>query len=121
MDNDLSVAFTRDIRLLTAAQYKYVFTDAQRFGNHCFTLLVRKNTVSHPRLGLAIAKKSAKRAVDRNRIKRIIRESFRHLQHDLPNIDVVIMCRPAAVDLTCKKMRKQLDRQWSYICRKLQT
>jgi ribonuclease P protein component len=121
MRNDLSVAFKRDIRLLTAANYTYVFTDAQRFGNHCFTLLVRKNTTSHARLGLAIAKKSAKRAVDRNRIKRIIRESFRHLQHDLPNIDVVIMCRPAAIDLSSKKMRKQLDRQWSYICRKIQT
>ena len=121
MNNDLSVAFTRDLRLITAAQYQYVFSDARRFGNHCFTFLIRENTISHARLGLAIAKKSAKRAVDRNRIKRVIRESFRHLQHDLPNIDVVIMCRPAAVDLNSKKMRKQLDRQWAYICRKVQT
>jgi len=120
MSNDLPVAFTRELRLLTAAQYKYVFSDAQRFGNHCFTLLVRKNTTTHARLGLAIAKKSAKRAVDRNRIKRVIRESFRHLQHDLPNIDVVIMCRNTAVGLSRKKMRKQLDHQWSYICRKMQ-
>jgi ribonuclease P protein component len=119
MSNDLSASFAQELRLLSAAQYKYVFSDAKRFGNHCFTLLLRENEIDHARLGLAIAKKSAKRAVDRNRIKRVIRESFRHLQHELPNIDVVILCRPAAVALSSKKMRKQLDKQFAYICRKL--
>ena len=120
MSNNLSASFTRELRLLDAAQYKYVFAKARRFGNRSFTLLVRKNEEEHARLGLAIAKKSAKRAVDRNRIKRIIRESFRHTQHQLPNIDVVIMCRPSAVALTKAEIRQQLDQQWSYISRKLQ-
>ena len=70
-------------------------------------------------MGLAIAKKAVKRAVDRNRIKRIIRESFRHVQHDLPNIDVVIMCRTSAVALEKVEIRQQFDKQWSYISRKM--
>jgi len=115
----VSASFTRELRLLDATQYKYVFAKARRFGNQNFTLLVRVNEESHARMGLAIAKKAVKRAVDRNRIKRIIRESFRHMQYDLPNIDVVIMCRPSAVPLKKEEIRQQFDKQWSYINRKL--
>ena len=119
MSQTSSASFTRELRLLDAAQYKYVFTKARRFGNQNFTLLVRENEEDHARMGLAIAKKAVKRAVDRNRIKRIIRESFRHVQHDLPNIDVVIMCRSSAVPLTKEQIRQQFDKQWSYISKKL--
>lgn len=114
-----SASFSRELRLLDAKQYKYVFSKARRFGNNNFTLLVRFNAEEHPRLGLAIAKKAVKRATDRNRIKRIIRESFRHMQHDLPNIDVVVMCRTSAASLDKAAMRHQLDKQWSYISRKM--
>ena len=112
-------AFQRDLRLLTAKQYSHVFSDARRFGNHAFTLLVRVNDQAHPRLGLAIAKKSAKRAVDRNRIKRLLRESFRKKQHQLPPIDIIAMCRPAAVKLTNDQILEQLEKQWLYMQKKL--
>jgi ribonuclease P protein component len=115
----LSASFTRELRLLDAKQYKYVFAKAKRFGNNNFTLLVRLNKEEHARMGLAIAKKAVKRAVDRNRIKRIIRESFRLVQHDLPNIDVVIMCRTSATALDKTEIRHQFDKQWSYISRKM--
>jgi ribonuclease P protein component len=113
-----SVSFQAELRLLDAAQYKYVFAGARRFGNRNFTILVRKNEVSHARLGLAIAKKAVKRAVDRNRIKRMIRESFRHMQVDLPKIDIIVMCRTSAARLSKAEMKQQLDQQWSYISRK---
>ncbi len=119
MNQLLSASFTRELRLLNAKQYKYVFAKAKRFGNNNFTLLVRVNNEGHARMGLAIAKKAVKRAVDRNRIKRIIRESFRHMQYDLPSIDVVIMCRSSAVALEKKEIRRQFDKQWSYISRKM--
>ena len=111
--------FPREVRLLSAKQYSYVFADARRFGNQSFTLLVRLNDQSHPRLGLAIAKKSAKRAVDRNRIKRLLRESFRNKQHQLPPIDIIAMCRPVAVQLSNKQILSQLEKQWCYMQKKL--
>jgi ribonuclease P protein component len=119
LSQTLSASFTRELRLLDAADYKYVFAKSRRFGNQNFTLLVRVNQEDHARMGLAIAKKAVKRAVDRNRIKRMIRESFRHVQHDLPNIDVVIMCRSSAIALEKADIRQQFDKQWSYISRKL--
>ena len=111
-------SFSRDLRLLSAESYKNVFARAQRFGNHSFTVLVRTNDLSHPRLGLAISKKCAKRAVDRNRIKRIFRESFRNHQHKLPNVDIIAMCKPNAVALNKGEMRKQIDTQWYFIKKK---
>lgn len=111
--------FPRAFRLLTAKQYSHVFANARRFGNQSFTLLVRLNDQHHPRLGLAIAKKSAKRAVDRNRIKRLLRESFRNRQQQLPSIDIIAMCRPSAVQLTNEQILQQVEQQWRYIEKKL--
>jgi ribonuclease P protein component len=42
------------------------------------------------RLGLIIGKRQAKRAVDRNRIKRALRESFRTRYRVLPPLDIVV-------------------------------
>jgi len=113
-------SFSRDYRLSNAADYQYVFADARRFGNANFTLLVRANSLGHPRLGLAIAKKSVRLAVNRNRIKRLIRESFRHEISDLPSIDIIAMCRTSAVELPSPEIRTQLETQWRYIRKKLQ-
>ncbi|RVU83687.1 ribonuclease P protein component [Leucothrix sargassi] len=112
--------FSRKLRLTKAEDYEYVFANAKRFGNHNFTLLVRKNNLGHARLGLAIAKKSVKLASDRNRIKRLIRENFRHELSSLPPVDIIAMCRRGAVELPNHEISAQLDTQWRYIRRKIQ-
>lgn len=117
-EEDVDLCFGRKLRLLTAEDYKNVFAGAQRFGNYSFTLLARKNELEYPRLGLAISKKSAKRAVDRNRLKRIIRESFRINQHKLPCVDIIAMCKPSAVKLDKLEVREQIDKQWYFIRKK---
>ena len=113
-------SFGQAYRLLCAEDYQYVFDDARRFGNRNFTLLVRKNKLDHARLGLAISKKNVKRAVDRNRIKRLMRETFRHERDELPSIDIIAMCRTGAVELPSHEIRAQLESQWRYIRKKLQ-
>lgn len=86
-----------------------MFADPTRYANRHFTLLIRRRTTGPARLGLAISKKQAKRAVDRNRLKRLIRESFRHRQHQMPTLDVVAMARRAAVAADCETLRESLD------------
>lgn len=108
----------RDLKLLNAESYKFVFSDSQRFGNRSLTVLARKNNLEHPRLGLAISKKCAKRAVDRNRIKRLFRESFRLNQHTLPNVDIVAMCKPSILSLDNAEMQKQIETQWRFMRKK---
>jgi ribonuclease P protein component len=109
---------SRSLRLLKADNYSFVFDKAERFGNYSFTVLARANGLKHPRLGLAISKKCAKRAVDRNRIKRLFRESFRINQHKLPSVDIIAMCKPSAIKLSNHEMQQQIERQWHFMRKK---
>ena len=102
-------SFPRSARLLTAADYACVFKKNQRFSDRYWTVLVHAdNTIPH-KLGLAIAKKRAKRAVDRNKIKRIARESFRAHQHQLTGLQMVVMNRDAATKETTMALRRSMD------------
>jgi ribonuclease P protein component len=79
-----------------------VLEHPQRQADRYFTVLIQTQPPSASadpgaRLGLAISKRSAPRAVDRNRIKRLIRESFRAHKAALPSVDLVVMCRRAAI------------------------
>ncbi|WP_221774916.1 ribonuclease P protein component, partial [Citrobacter braakii] len=56
-------------------------------------ILARENGLDHPRLGLVIGKKSVKLAVQRNRLKRLMRDSFRLNQKMLAGLDIVIVAR----------------------------
>ena len=63
------------------------------------------------RLGMAVSRKAVPRAVDRNRIKRLVRESFRHTS-ELPNMDIVVIARPAARGADSSTLRTSLERHW---------
>jgi len=52
------------------------------------------NALGHCRIGLAVGRKVG-HAPRRNRIKRLLREAFRHVQHDLPShLDLVVVVSP---------------------------
>ena len=86
--------FQRSKRLLTAKEYSAVFEKNRNSRDRQFLILARKQKgQTVPRLGLAISKKHLKRAHDRNRVKRIVRESFRLHQVQLAGLDIVVMTR----------------------------
>ncbi|MDT8409040.1 MAG: ribonuclease P protein component [Wenzhouxiangellaceae bacterium] len=66
-----------------------------------------------PRIGLAIAKRVARRAVDRNRIRRQARETFRLHRHHLPAEDFVVLAKPAAADADKPQLRQALNQLWN--------
>lgn len=106
----MEASFSSERRLLTAANYSQVFDNSCcKAGDDSFLLLARLNNLNHARLGLVIAKKKLKLAVDRNRVKRISRESFRTLQSELSGIDVIVLCRSGVVRLDKKEIRRRLD------------
>jgi ribonuclease P protein component len=107
-----NLGFSPKLRLITAAQYKQVFANPTRSSDAYFTLLAIGNQLEHPRLGLAIAKKQIKRAVDRNYLKRIARESFRLQQHQIAPLDIVVLARKEAAQMPADKLRRSLERHW---------
>lgn len=83
----------RAARLRQASEFQALRTSSGRLGGRCFLVRYRPNGLGQARLGLAISKRVSKLAVERNRLKRLLRESFRHARTALPAVDVVVMAR----------------------------
>lgn len=110
--------FNRESRLLTPDHFKNVFDNAIRFSSQHFTILITQNPNDNNRLGLAIAKKRVKLAVQRNRIKRLLRESFRTNQDKLPSIDMVVMVKSGIDKLDNQEIDQQIKSLWRKINRR---
>jgi len=66
------------------------------------------NGLNHPRLGLVVSKKTAKRAHERNYMKRVIRDWFRLNKNSLPPHDFVVRVRLAFNRQNAAEARNQL-------------
>ncbi|ACA31823.1 ribonuclease P protein component [Histophilus somni] len=108
----VKLGFSRELRLLTPSHFKCVFQKPLRVSTPEITILARKNNLEHSRLGLTVAKKHLKRAHDRNRVKRISRESFRLLQGQLANYDFVIITKKGIGNLDNQQLFQTLDKLW---------
>ncbi|MEW5057447.1 ribonuclease P protein component [Cycloclasticus sp. 46_83_sub15_T18] len=105
-------AFTKSDRLNTAVEYSNVFKGAKKSSDSIFTVLAKKNDHSGARLGLAIAKKSVKKANQRNCIKRIVRETFRREKESLSDYDFVVLCRHKAAQANKEELARAIKRHW---------
>jgi len=77
--------FDKSLRLLNAGDYQAVFDQSRlKVSTAELLFLANANGLDHPRLGLVVAKKNVRLAAQRNRLKRIVRESFRMQQSRLP-------------------------------------
>ena len=110
-----SRSFPRSTRLLTPNDFKRVFKKARKLNYREFTVYICRNGMDNPRLGLAVSKKAAKKAVSRNLIKRVIRESFRLNQVQLRGWDLVFVAKPPAKDLTSAQLHHLLLTIWKRI------
>ena len=95
--------------MLTAGDYSQVFKQNKRYSDNFWTILVRREESRPARLGLAIAKKRAKRAVDRNKLKRVVREAFRYQQSTLAGLEMVVMNRDSATKASAAELRVSID------------
>jgi ribonuclease P protein component len=102
----------RDARVRRAGDFAALRQASGRLGGRCFSVRWRPNGLDHARLGLAISKRVSKRSVERNRIKRLVRESFRRTRFELPPIDLVVMAREAAAGVSGAELLVELDALW---------
>jgi ribonuclease P protein component len=116
--------FSRELRLLTPTHFEYVFNNAIPSVSPQLTLLARYNNSDNPRLGITLAKKRVKHAHDRNRLKRVIRESFRLQRQSFPNIDIVVVGKTGLDKLSNQELFSLLSKLWKKLasrCEKSQS
>ena len=104
--------FGPELRLRRRKDFERVLSGGARLNVDAVTVVVRPNGVRHPRLGLAVPRRAAPRAVARHRLKRQIRESFRHNAERLHGLDVVVLVRPSADKMSSTCFRGLLARAW---------
>lgn len=111
-----SFTFQPECRLLKAAEFKAVFDHAMyKVHQPGFMLLaIQRSADESPqsRIGIVVAKRKIKRAHERNRFKRLTRESFRLHQQQLPALDIVIMAKQGADCIENPNMHQELQTAW---------
>lgn len=105
--------FTRRNRLVKSSEFQSVFDNkTQRLNRGGLSILARCNQLDFARIGIVVSSRVARRAVVRNRIKRVVRESFRLQQSRLTGWDIVVIARPDAVKQTNKDLFASLEGHW---------
>ena len=104
--------FCKSQRLIRPEEFQAVFTSSRRSRDDVVLVLIRKNTLGLARLGMAVSMKHAQNAVERNRIKRIIRESFRCNQNNLKGLDIVVVSYKPIAGKSNRELRTSLDKHF---------
>ena len=113
--------FSRQSRLLKPAQFRLVFQRPIRSFDDYFRVMARANGIQQHRLGMAVSKKACAKAVGRNRIKRLVRESFRArmIQPATDHaLDIVVLPTAQAAKQTNKQLDESLSIHWQKLTRK---
>jgi ribonuclease P protein component len=117
-DQAANTGFGKSKRLLNAKDYGRIFDNPDARASHQHLLLLAKiNDGPRHRLGLVIAKKNVRSAVQRNRMKRVAREFFRKLPHREPCLDVVLLARQGMGLLDNAELSSILLQQWQKVVR----
>lgn len=104
--------FSRKHRLVTKKAFQAIFACAEKVKYKNWLALYCSNELTYPRLGILVSKKHISHATDRNLIKRIIRESFRHQKSSLQNLDVIVLLTTKCASLDKTQLRQDIDMLW---------
>jgi ribonuclease P protein component len=106
--------FKKQLRLSNSINFRRVFSKPLKKNTLEISILGRLNLLGYPRLGLSIPRKNIKHAHNRNLIKRLIRETFRLLQHKLISMDYIVIAKKNILYLNNKNVIDALKILWSH-------
>ncbi|TAH45228.1 MAG: ribonuclease P protein component [Gammaproteobacteria bacterium] len=103
----------RTARLLKPGDFAALRNSSRRLHARHFIAEFAPNNRAGCRLGQAVSRRVSKRAVDRNRIKRLVRDSYRQIRLQLPAIDILLIARTSAVQAPAPILREDLTLLWT--------
>jgi ribonuclease P protein component len=106
----------RTQRLRRSNEFESVARRGKKFRDSLFVATAAV-TETPARLGLAVSRKVSLKAVTRNRIKRQIRESFRHHKHMLHGLDIVVIAQAPAARAANSEMARSLKAHWERLAK----
>ena len=113
--NPRPLRFGAELRLRSKLQFDAIYAGGRRIDDKFFGMRVKANGLEHPRIGLAVAVKTAGSGVARNRLRRLVRETFRLAQHDLPAVDIVVAVKIPAREAPAATLRASLATLWQRV------
>lgn len=103
----------RTARLLKPGDFAALKVRSRRISVSHFLAEFSPNDQPTCRMGQAVSRRVSRRAVDRNRIKRLVRESYRHVRGRLPSVDILLIARTSAVSTPSAVLREDLSALWN--------
>jgi ribonuclease P protein component len=114
-------AFPRESRLCKPAEFKRVFNRPVVSSDRWFKVLGRPDGSARARLGMAVSRQVDRRAVGRNRLKRVIRESFRrYFASHGPAVDFVVLPRAESATICNRQLTQSLEQHWARVLARLE-
>lgn len=111
----VSAGFPAAARVRAKVEFDRVFAEGRRIADPLLALH-RLDDGLPPRLGLAVSRKVDPHAVGRNRIKRVLRDRFRHLRPALATGAYVLVARSAAARADNAALRRAFERLLQRAC-----
>ena len=110
------LGFGAELRLRSKLQFDAIYAGGRRIDDRFFGLRVKPNGLAHPRVGLAVAVKTAGNAVARNRLRRLVREIASGSRNiDLPAVDIVVAAKFPAREAPAPTLRASLATLWQRV------
>jgi ribonuclease P protein component len=100
-----NLKFQSSRRLRTAADFKQIYRKCRKISYDAFLLRYKFVAAENPsRFGIVVSKKTAARAVDRNRIRRIAKECFRHKMNNSTGLDIILTANSVAKNISSSEL-----------------
>jgi ribonuclease P protein component len=100
--------FPKSARLLKKSDFR--FRPYKKFFSDRFSFYFKKDGAG--RLGISISKKVLKKATDRNRLKRLLRESYREIRTTIPKVDIHVVAREGDLERWKNVKKKDIQQEW---------
>ncbi|HYR26968.1 MAG TPA: ribonuclease P protein component [Thermoanaerobaculia bacterium] len=102
-------------KLHAAAEFERARRARDRLTDAMFVIQYAANETSSARLGMAVSTRAAGQSVNRNRLRRLIRESFRMHREELPAVDLLETARAGSAKATNAEIFDSLAKAWRAI------